>query len=86
MPRGDPERDPAAGLSDAERARATRRLVNRLLVGGIAFLTVVVLGMLPALLAKESPALGRAASIAAWFVAPAIGVAVLVFAALRPRR
>ncbi len=85
-PRGAPERDPAAGLTEEERARATRRLVHRLLVGGIAFLAVVVLGMLPALLSPRWPALGRAAAVAAWFLAPAIGVALLVFAVVRPRR
>ncbi len=85
-PRGAPGRDPAEGLTDEERARASARLVSRLLVGGIAFLAVVVLGMLPALLSKESPALGRLATVAAWLLAPAIGVALLVFAVVRPRR
>ncbi len=83
---GAPERDPVAELTDEERTRATRRLVHRLLWGGIAFLAVVVMGGLPALLSKESPALGHAASIAAWFLAPAIGVALLVFAVVRLRR
>ncbi len=85
-PRGAPGRDPAEGLTDEERARASARLVQRLLVGGIAFLAVVVLGMLPAALSKESPSLARLASTGAWVLAPAIGIAVLVFAALRPRR
>jgi hypothetical protein len=84
--RGAPGRDPAAELTDEERARASRRLVHRLLAGGIAFLAVVCLGMLPAVLGREWPGLGRAASIAVWFVAPAIPVALLVFAALRLRR
>ena len=85
-PGGVPARDPAADLTDEERARATRRLVHRLQVGGIAFLAVVVLGMLPALLSTRWPELGRAASVAVWFLAPAIGVSLLVFAVIRLRR
>ncbi len=81
-----PDRDPAAGLTEEERARASARLVQRLLVGGIAFLAVVVLGMLPSVLERGSPSLGRIATVAAWVLAPAIGVALLVFATLRPRR
>ncbi len=88
--RGEPERgpehDPAAELTEEERARATRRLVHRLLAGGIVFLAVVVLGVLPAALSRMSPALGRAAAVAAWFVAPSLGLGLLVFALLRLRR
>ena len=84
--RGVPERDPAAELTPEERARATRRLVHRLLWGGIVFLAVVVLGLLPATLSPWSPALARAASIAAWILAPVLGLALLVFALLRLRR
>jgi hypothetical protein len=84
--RGAPERDPAAGLTGEERARATARLVHRLLAGGIAFLVVVVLGMLPAALSSWWPEAGRAAAVAVWFVAPALGVALLVFAVARRRR
>lgn len=78
--------DPAAGLSEAERRRAVRALVRRLQVGGIAFVAVVCLGLLPAVLGAERPGLGRAATIAVWVVAPAIPIALLVFAALRLRR
>ncbi len=73
-------------LTDEERARASARLVHRLLVGGIAFLAVVVLGMLPALLSKESPALGRTAALGIWIVAPAIPLGLLVVAGMRLRR
>lgn len=85
-PRGAPARDPAAELTHEERARATRRLVHRLQVGGIAFLAVVFLGMLPSALSPRWPELGRVASVAAWFLAPAIGVTLLVFAVIRLRR
>ena len=84
--RGGGEPDPAAGLTDAERARAVRTLVRRLQAGGIAFLAVVCLGLLPAVLSTEWPALGRAATFAIWVVAPAIPIGLLVFAALRLRR
>jgi hypothetical protein len=77
------ERDPAAGLTDAERARAIRTLVRRLQAGGIAFLAVVCLGLLPAVLSTEWPALGHAATFAVWIVAPAIPIGLLVFAAFR---
>ncbi len=83
---GAPVRDPRADVTAEEYARAKRRLVNRLQAGGIVFLAVVVLGMLPAVLASRSPALGHAATVAAWFVAPVLGLALLVFAVLRLRR
>jgi len=81
--RGGPDRDPAAGLTDAERARAVRKLVRRLQAGGIAFLAVVCLGFLPAVLGAEWPAIGRIATFAVWIVAPAIPIGLLVFAAFR---
>jgi hypothetical protein len=89
VPRPEPHRyarDPWAELTDEERARAKRTLVHRLQAGGLAFLAVVILGLLPAALSPEWPALGRAVRIGAWFVAPAIPVALLVYAVLRLRR
>jgi hypothetical protein len=80
-----PERTPD-DLSEEERARAARKLVARLQVGGIVFLGVVALGLLPAALAAVSPPLGRAATAAAWVIAPLVTVGLLVFAALRLRR
>jgi hypothetical protein len=80
-----PERTPG-DISDEERARASRKLVARLQVGGIVFLGVVLLGLLPSALSAVSPALGRAASGAAWVIAPLVTVGLLVFAALRLRR
>jgi hypothetical protein len=87
----DPARDPRpertpADIDDAERARALRTLVRRLLVGGIVFLAVVSLGLLPDVLSQVSPGLGRAATVAAWVLGPLAAVGFLVFAALRLRR
>jgi hypothetical protein len=80
-----PERTPD-DFSEEERARASRKLVTRLQVGGIVFLGVVLLGLLPAALSALSPGLGRAASGAAWVIAPLVTVGLLLFAALRLRR
>ncbi len=89
MPTPDPQRyprDPWAELTPEERARAKRTLLHRVLLGGIVFLAIVVLGLLPSALADVAPALGRAAAIAAWVVAPLLGAGLLVFALLRLRR
>lgn len=83
-----PEHDPRdpGGFGEEERARALRALSRRLQVGGGAFLVIVSLGLLPTVLSSVSPALGRAAAVAAWVVAPIVAVSLLVFAALRLRR
>ncbi len=89
MPRPDPERharDPWEQLTPEERTRAKRRLLHRLQAGGIVFLAVVVLGLLPAAIAKVAPELGRSAAVVVWFVAPVLGAALVVFALLRLRR
>lgn len=78
-------RDPG-GFAEEERARAVRTLSRRLQAGGAVFLAVVALGLLPSVLSTVSPALGRAASVAAWVVAPLACLALLGFAALRLRR
>jgi hypothetical protein len=78
---GDPSEEP-----DAERERRLRRLVRPLQAGGIAFLVVVSLGLLPTIASSVSPALGRWLSVAVWFAAPAVGVGLLVVAAVRLRR
>jgi hypothetical protein len=80
-----PERTPE-DLSDEERARGRRVLVTRLQVGGIVFLGVVALGLLPTALSAISPELGRRAAGAAWILAPLAGLALVLFAALRLRR
>jgi hypothetical protein len=79
-------RDPAEELSEAERGRALRKLSRLLQAGGMVFLAVVSLGLLPAVLSTVWPALGRAATFAIWVVAPTIPIGLLVFAALRLRR
>jgi hypothetical protein len=80
-----PERTPG-DLTEAERARGARTLVRRLQLGGIVFLAVVALGLLPTALGAVSPALGRAVAGAAWIVGPLLALALLAFAALRLRR
>ena len=83
-----PDRDPRdpSGFDEKERARARGILSRRLQAGGIVFLVVVSLGLLPRVLGAVSPALGRAAGAAVWVVAPLLVVGLLVFAALRLRR
>ena len=83
---GQEGRDPAEELTEAERARALRTLSRRLQAGGMAFLAVVSLGLLPAVLSTVWPSLGHAATFAIWVIAPAIPIGLLVFAALRLRR
>ncbi len=79
-----PERPPE--ISDADRERIRRQLAVRLLWSGIAFLAVVALGLVPGMLEGTSPGAARIASVAAWILAPAIGIALIVVAALRLRR
>lgn len=81
-----PEERTPADITEEERRRALRRLVRLLQVGGITFLVVVVLGLLPGVLGEASPELGALASKAIWVLAPVLPVALLVFAVLRLRR
>lgn len=71
---------------EAERARRARRVLFLLQAGGVVFLAVVALGLLPRILSAVSPALGRSAAEAVWIVAPLLGLGLLAFAALRLRR
>ncbi len=66
-----------------ERARRLRRVSRFLQAGGIAFLAVVSLGLLPTILASAYPAAGEQVAIAVWILAPAIPIALLVVAAFR---
>jgi hypothetical protein len=80
----DAERDPRPpDEDDPERARRLQRLSRYVQAGGVVFLAVVSLGLLPTILAASSPALGERAAMAVWLVAPAIPVGLLVVAALR---
>ncbi len=78
------ERD-APEITDEERARATRAIATRVAAGGIVFLLVVALGVLPRALAPW-PAAGRVVAVAAWIVAPLLGLGLIVVAALKLRR
>jgi hypothetical protein len=83
-PQGAPgeERGAAADL-ELERARRLRRLSAFLQAGGIAFLAVVSLGLLPTILAGSYPGAGEKAAVAVWILAPAVPIALLVVAAFR---
>ena len=60
--------------------------VGRLLqLGGLVFLVVVSLGLLPRALRDAHPEAARLASVAAWVVAPALGIGLLLLSALRLR-
>jgi hypothetical protein len=84
-----PDRDPAAPqLEDspeleAERARRARRFAAYAQAGGLVFLAVASLGLLPTILAASYPAAGERAAILVWIVTPAIPIALLVVAAFR---
>ncbi len=73
-------------LDEEERRRVRRKLVAALQAGGIVFLAVAALGLVPRWLADSHPALAHAAAVAAWILAPLLGLALLVVAALRLRR
>ena len=75
--------EPSSPELDAERARRARRFAAYAQAGGIAFLAVVALGLLPTILAASYPAAGEKAAIAIWVAAPAIPIALLVVAAFR---
>ena len=75
--------DPDSPELEAERARRRRRFFAWAQAGGIAFLAVVSLGLLPTILAAVYPAAGERAAIAVWIAAPAISIALLVVAAFR---
>jgi hypothetical protein len=67
----------------AERARRLRRLSRFLQAGGIVFLAVVSLGLLPTILSASYPAAGAKAAVAVWILAPAVPIGLLVVAAFR---
>jgi hypothetical protein len=83
-PRGIPgdERGPEAD-GDLERSRRLRRFSAWAQAGGAAFLAVVSLGLLPAILSAAYPAAGERLAVAVWVAAPAIPIALLVVAAFR---
>ena len=74
---------PDSPALDAERARRLRRFSAWAQAGGIGFLAVVSLGLLPSIIAAAYPALGERAALAVWIAAPAIPIALLVVAAFR---
>ncbi len=81
-----PDAEPDSPELDEERARRRRRFAAWAQAGGIAFLAVVSLGLLPSIIARVHPAAGDRAAVVVWIAAPAIPIALLVVAALRLRR
>jgi hypothetical protein len=80
LDRDPPDLDPEG---EAERSRRARRFAAFAQAGGIAFLAVVSLGLLPTILAGSYPGLGEKAAVAVWIIAPAVPIALLVVAAFR---
>ncbi len=80
-----PEREPPR-LDDEERARVAARIFRWIQAGGIAFLAVLMLGMLPRILARAFPGLGDAAAGPLMLLAFAVPIVLLVVAAIRLRR
>jgi hypothetical protein len=78
-----PELTPA---EEAERARRLRRFWALVQAGGIVFLAVTALGLIPTIVSSFSPALGRGAAIAVYVLAPLVPLGLLVVAVLRLRR
>lgn len=79
-----PEREPEETPElEAERARLRRRFSRWAQAGGLVFLGVVSLGLLPAILGSVHPAAGAQAALAVWIIAPAVPILLLVVAALR---
>ena len=77
------ESEPDSPELDAERARRARRFAAYAQAGGIAFLAVVSLGLLPTILAASYPGAGEKVAVAVWILAPAVPIALLVVAAFR---
>jgi hypothetical protein len=80
------ERPQPAEEADEERARRLRRAWGLVQAGGMVFLVVAMMGLLPAILGEWSPGLGRRATVAVLILAPAVPIALLVVVALRLRR
>jgi hypothetical protein len=81
-PPATPELEDSPEL-EAERARRARRFWAYAQAGGMAFLAVVALGLLPTILSASYPGAGERAAILVWIVTPAIPIGLLVVAALR---
>ncbi|HEX9401440.1 MAG TPA: hypothetical protein VF912_15125 [Anaeromyxobacter sp.] len=82
-----PEPEPVL-TEEEERARVLRlrRFWGYVQAGGIVFLAVVALGLLPTIISASYPALGAKVAVAVWVLAPAVPIALLVVAAFRIRR
>ena len=83
----DPEeRAPDPEALDRERKRRLRRFLLWAQAGGLVFLAVATLGLLPRIIASALPAAGPTVAVAVWVIAPALSIALLVVAAFRMRR
>jgi hypothetical protein len=78
---GGPDHEPP-GLEE-ERARRLARFSAWAQVGGLVFLAVVSLGLLPRVLSGAFPGLGEAAQVPVVLLAVAVPILLLVVAAFR---
>ena len=69
-----------------ERERRLRRFSSWAQAGGLVFLAVVTLGLIPGVIEDAVPAAGPTAAVVIWVLAPAVPITLLVVAAFRFRR
>jgi hypothetical protein len=86
-----PDREPRPPGGDEEeqerdRVRRTRGFWRYAQAGGLVFLAVTSLGLIPTIVSASFPALGPKVAIAVWVVAPAVALTLLVVAAYRITR
>jgi hypothetical protein len=77
-----PDREPPE-LDEDERRRQLARFSRWAQAGGIAFLAVISLGMLPRILAVVFPGLGDVAAVPVMLLAIAVPIFLLIVAAFR---
>ncbi|HEX9242476.1 MAG TPA: hypothetical protein VF875_08555 [Anaeromyxobacter sp.] len=79
----DPGLDPESPEIEEERARRAARFFAWAQAGGLTFLAVVSLGMLPSVLAAVFPGLGDIAAVPVMLLAIAVPILLLIVAAFR---
>jgi hypothetical protein len=80
----DPRENPGPSEpDDAERARRLARFSAWAQAGGLTFLAVIAMGMLPRVLSAVFPGLGEIAAVPAMLIAIAIPIFLLMVAAFK---